>query len=318
MEVTLNCSFEVRGGTLHAVPGRPSRLLGIPFDRPVVGYGGTTINTLRLWAAARRRVLRLRGVQPRGVRQRGRGEPGRGIPDAGALSRRLHEPRPGAPLRPGGVPRHLLARRSRAAVPAWQCRLEPAAREGGHPAQRHPPRPRRRRADADPARRRAPRVGRGLASHPPDAGVHEPHPAPRGAREVAAGGVPAVAAAPPGDHLRDQPSSARRGPDPLSRRRGPGPAGEPHRGRPGPARPHGQPRDRRLAQHQRRGRHPLQAPAHGHGQGPRRDVPGALQQQDERRDAAALAPSRQSQPGRCHHRGHRRRVDHGPRRNWRS
>ena len=24
----------------------------MPFDRPVVGYGGKTINTLRLWAAA--------------------------------------------------------------------------------------------------------------------------------------------------------------------------------------------------------------------------------------------------------------------------
>ncbi len=31
---------------------RPSSLYGIPFDRPVVGYGGKTINTLRLWAAA--------------------------------------------------------------------------------------------------------------------------------------------------------------------------------------------------------------------------------------------------------------------------
>jgi starch phosphorylase len=27
-------------------------MIGIPFDRPVVGYGGKTINTLRLWAAA--------------------------------------------------------------------------------------------------------------------------------------------------------------------------------------------------------------------------------------------------------------------------
>src|SRR5262249_52745553 len=32
--------------------GQPSVLIGIPFDRPVVGYGGKTINTLRLWAAA--------------------------------------------------------------------------------------------------------------------------------------------------------------------------------------------------------------------------------------------------------------------------
>ena len=52
VEVKLNCSFEVRGGTLGVIPGRPSTLIGIPFDRPVVGYGGTTINTLRLWAAA--------------------------------------------------------------------------------------------------------------------------------------------------------------------------------------------------------------------------------------------------------------------------
>jgi starch phosphorylase len=51
VEVKLNCSFEVRGGTLRAIPGRPSSLIGVPFDRPVVGYGGKTVNTLRLWAA---------------------------------------------------------------------------------------------------------------------------------------------------------------------------------------------------------------------------------------------------------------------------
>ncbi len=54
VEVTLNCSFELRAGALHPVPGRPSTLIGIPFDRPVVGWGGKTINTLRLWAAAAR------------------------------------------------------------------------------------------------------------------------------------------------------------------------------------------------------------------------------------------------------------------------
>jgi starch phosphorylase len=52
VEVRLNCSFELRGGTLRPVIGQPSVLIGIPFDRPVVGYGGKTINTLRLWAAA--------------------------------------------------------------------------------------------------------------------------------------------------------------------------------------------------------------------------------------------------------------------------
>jgi starch phosphorylase len=49
--VRLNCSFEMRSGTLRAVLGRTCSLIGVPYDRPVVGYGGRTINTLRLWAA---------------------------------------------------------------------------------------------------------------------------------------------------------------------------------------------------------------------------------------------------------------------------
>ena len=52
VEVKLNATFEMREGMLRPVIGRPSILLGIPFDRPVIGYGGKTINTLRLWAAA--------------------------------------------------------------------------------------------------------------------------------------------------------------------------------------------------------------------------------------------------------------------------
>jgi starch phosphorylase len=51
VRVNLNCSYEVRGGRLRAIVGRPSSLIGVPYDRPVVGYGGKTINTLRLWAA---------------------------------------------------------------------------------------------------------------------------------------------------------------------------------------------------------------------------------------------------------------------------
>ena len=52
VEVKLNCTFELREGLLRPIVGRPSVLLGIPFDRPVIGYGGKTINTLRLWEAA--------------------------------------------------------------------------------------------------------------------------------------------------------------------------------------------------------------------------------------------------------------------------
>jgi len=52
VEVSLACSFDLRGGALRVLPGRPSTLIGLPYDRPVIGYGGRTINTLRLWAAA--------------------------------------------------------------------------------------------------------------------------------------------------------------------------------------------------------------------------------------------------------------------------
>jgi len=51
VQVRLNCSFEVQGGALRAIVGKGSTLIGVPYDRPVVGYGGKNINTLRLWAA---------------------------------------------------------------------------------------------------------------------------------------------------------------------------------------------------------------------------------------------------------------------------
>ncbi len=52
VEVKLGCSFKLIGGSFQLIPARPSTWFGIPFDRPIVGYGGKTINTLRLWAAA--------------------------------------------------------------------------------------------------------------------------------------------------------------------------------------------------------------------------------------------------------------------------
>jgi starch phosphorylase len=52
VEIKLRSSVRMHRGTLEIVPGHPSTLIGIPFDRPAVGYDGKTINTLRLWAAA--------------------------------------------------------------------------------------------------------------------------------------------------------------------------------------------------------------------------------------------------------------------------
>ena len=52
VEVPLGSQFESHGGMISVDRGQAMHLLGIPYDRPVVGYGGLTINTLRLWQAA--------------------------------------------------------------------------------------------------------------------------------------------------------------------------------------------------------------------------------------------------------------------------
>jgi starch phosphorylase len=52
VEVKINASMKMTGGNPRLVVNHPMTLLGIPFDRPVVGYGGKTVNTLRLWGAA--------------------------------------------------------------------------------------------------------------------------------------------------------------------------------------------------------------------------------------------------------------------------
>ena len=50
--VPLNVTFQLEGSGITITRNRPSSLLGIAYDRPVVGYGAHCINTLRLWAAA--------------------------------------------------------------------------------------------------------------------------------------------------------------------------------------------------------------------------------------------------------------------------
>ena len=52
IQVPISCSFQMKEGQLVVVPDVPTLLRGIPYDRPVAGYGGRNINTLRLWGAA--------------------------------------------------------------------------------------------------------------------------------------------------------------------------------------------------------------------------------------------------------------------------
>ena len=50
--VKFNASIRLEDGIERVFSDQPTILLGTPFDRPVVGYGGKTINTLRLWEAS--------------------------------------------------------------------------------------------------------------------------------------------------------------------------------------------------------------------------------------------------------------------------
>jgi starch phosphorylase len=52
VDVRINCTVLPHGGTPSLIADAPTVLRGVPYDRPVVGYGGRTVNTLRLWGAA--------------------------------------------------------------------------------------------------------------------------------------------------------------------------------------------------------------------------------------------------------------------------
>ena len=130
VEVKLNCSIQVRGGQFEVIPGRPSTLYGIPFDRPVVGYGGKTINTLRLWAAAAPDYFDFQEFGSGDFI----GALGETL-EAESLTRVLYPDdsttyRPPTAVRAGILSGCLFAGRHHTPVPAAAQRLGQAAREG--------------------------------------------------------------------------------------------------------------------------------------------------------------------------------------------
>ena len=135
----------------------PRRRAALYADRhPVrsagVGYGGKTINTLRLWAAAAPDYFDFQEFSSGdfvGALA--------GTLAAESLTRVLYpddstEHGAGTALRAGVFSRRLLAGRSRAALPPQQCRLEHLSRQGRDPAQRYASDDGGAGVDADPAR----------------------------------------------------------------------------------------------------------------------------------------------------------------------
>ena len=51
VETRIHCAYDFDQGMARMASHHPATLRGLPYDRPVVGYGANTINTLRLWEA---------------------------------------------------------------------------------------------------------------------------------------------------------------------------------------------------------------------------------------------------------------------------
>ena len=259
--------------------------------------------------------VRLPAVQRRRFRRLDRRSAQRGIADPRSLPRRSHAAGPRTQAHAGIFPRRLFARRHRSTIPAIELGLADAARQGRHPDERYASEPSRRRSSCAFC---STKRGSGGTRRSTSPSARSPTPTirclPEALERWPVEWMQFPHSAPSRDHLRDQPPAHGRHSRPLSRRRGAGGPGQPDRGGAGEARPDGQSRDCRLAQHQRRGGDPFEAAARDDGARSRGGLSRAFQQQDERGDAEALAPARQSASRRDDFRGDRRRLDHGPRR----
>ena len=221
VEIKLGCSFGISGGSLQLVPGRPSTLIGIPFDRPVVGYGGKTINTPAALGAAAPDDFDFQEFSSGdfvGARWPRHSRPN-------TLTRVLY---PDDSTEQGQGLRFVqeyflvacsladLVRRFRRDNADWSS----ASRQGRDPAQRHPSDPGGARADAHPARRGAPRVGEAWDLTQRTLAYTNHTLLPEALEKWPVALFREAAAAAARNHLRDQSPLPRRCPAPVSRRRG--------------------------------------------------------------------------------------------------
>ena len=309
VEVTLGCTFEMHRGNLRIIANRPSTLIGIPYDRPVVGFGGKTINSLRLWGAAAQDYFDFQDFSSgdfvgaltgsiaaqtltRVLYPNDSTEMGQGLRFAqeyflvacslADLVRRFRRDNHDWNLLPDKVAIQLNDTHPTLAVPELMRILLDEAHLGWE-------------RSWDLTQRTLAYTNHTLL---PEALEKWP--------------VRYFQLMLP-RHLEIIYEINQRFLDDV-RRRFPGDEGrvsrvsliEEGRQKQGP---YGQPGDRRLAQHERRRRDPFRDPAHDDGARPGGDLPRPLQQQDQRRHAAAMAAAGQSRAVARHHRCHRRRLD---------
>ena len=286
--------------TVRWVPGKVVN--GMPYDTPILGYGINTANTLRLWKAEAPESFDFstfnRGDYYGAVQQKIASE---------NLSKVLYpndEQVQGKELRL--EQQYFFVACSLQRHAAYSRDPEDSARElppTSSPCSSTTRIRRSRSRSSCGCWSTSTALGwdRCLGHHAADLRLHQPHAAAGSAGAMAARTVRQHAAAPPGDHLRDQRALPGRSAPEVSRRRGAHRAAVADRRARRALRAHGQPGLRRHACDQRRRRAALRAAEAGRVARLPRAVAGEVQQQDQRRDAATLADAGESAAGASDH-----------------
>ena len=268
---------------------------GVPYDTVILGYRTNTANTLRLWRSEAPESFDFAifnsGDYYGAVNQKVH----LGKSEQGAVSERHRAARQGAAARTAVFLRLLFAAGHAPHIGAPKTTRREVPREVCRPAQRHPSGHRHRRAHAAAGRRIRAAVGRRVERDVQDLRLHQSHLAAGGSRALVIGGVRQGAAAASADHLRDQRAFSRGSAHALPGRRSAHLAAVADRRDGRALRAHGAPGLRGQPRHQRRRRIAFGTAEARRAEGLLRVVAGEIQQQDQRRHAAALDGSQQSE-----------------------
>ena len=188
-----------------------TKIVGVPYDIPIPGYGTNTVNFLRLWESRPSEKINLEAFNRGGYSEalaaktqsetvskvlypNDKTESGQGTaPDPAVLLRLVFAARHHPPLPAGRTPPWPI---SPTKVAMQLNDTHPCGGRGGTPAHS--------------ARRERDALGRSLGHRHQDLRLHQPHAAAGSAGEVERAALPESAAASPANDLRDQQAPARR------------------------------------------------------------------------------------------------------------